>query len=281
GALPLPPPPPPPAVLRAARGQDMPPPPPPRAAGRGAGQGEETGPVRALEPQAGAGAGARTGSGTGVSTGAGARAGARPGAGERRERAAGPDTDGAAGAGAVAGPAQKKLRVSAPPMAPGVTVRVQKAQHVAAPLPLAKAPSAPPQPWAPLTLPAGIGKLLGAGAEAGAGAGVGAKRAVMAAGSQYLAPYGEAGLTAALSWPPGRLRALVAERDPFDERLLVPVGAAKALRDACEKLKKAQKEGGPARELEALESAADAVEACFRQAASAVEDRAKGKTEKE
>lgn len=82
----------------------------------------------------------------------------------------------------------------------------------------------------------GLGAAAGAGKASGGGG--------IAPGD--LAPYGEAGLSVALSVPPERLRRRAAEANPFDERLLVPAEAARKLREAVAQLSSLADEVGPA-----------------------------------
>ena len=51
-----------------------------------------------------------------------------------------------------------------------------------------------------------------------------------------LAPYGEADLAVALTCAPKRLQRIAAEANPFDDRFLVPEGAARRVREAVSRL---------------------------------------------
>ncbi|CAM9916441.1 unnamed protein product, partial [Choristocarpus tenellus] len=133
----------------------------------------------------------------------------------------------------------------------------QQAPPRPSPSPLPKV-SSEPQPWTPLTLPLEVGSL-GSGVVAGA-------KAATGIGVEYLAPYGEAGLAAALMGPPVRLQHRLAEGDPFSQHFLIPAKVAKALAMACSALAE-DYEGGAVRELEVLENAVSAVECCFHRSA--------------
>lgn len=61
-----------------------------------------------------------------------------------------------------------------------------------------------------------------------------------------LAPYGEAELSTALTVPPERLQRSAAETNPFDDRFLVPVDAARRVREAVARLVSLADESGPA-----------------------------------
>lgn len=61
-----------------------------------------------------------------------------------------------------------------------------------------------------------------------------------------LAPYGEAGLSIALSEPPERLKQRLAEANPFDERLQVPADAARRLGESLLQLSSLPDDGGSA-----------------------------------
>lgn len=103
--------------------------------------------------------------------------------------------------------------------------------------------SSPPKAWAPLALPS-VETAVGATAAAttAAGADVKVDGGVSAAD---LAPYGEADLSMALTVPPERLQRSAAEANPFDDRFLVPVGAARSVREAVARLVSLANESGP------------------------------------
>lgn len=109
-----------------------------------------------------------------------------------------------------------------------------------------------PKSWEPLALPSisGIVKPTESttvGASPGLGGGV-ANRAGSGGGiaPADLVPYGEAGLPVALSVPPERLRRQAAEANPFDERLLIPAAAVRALGEAVAQLSNLADDVGPA-----------------------------------
>ncbi|CAM9372167.1 unnamed protein product, partial [Ectocarpus fasciculatus] len=117
-----------------------------------------------------------------------------------------------------------------------------------------------PKAWAPLALPAAAAATAAAAVGQGGTTGDGVSPA-------DLAPYGEAELSTALTVPPERLQRSAAEANPFDDRFLVPTDAARGVKEAVARLVSLADESGPAGrnlECEALEAAADCVEACFR-----------------
>lgn len=77
---------------------------------------------------------------------------------------------------------------------------------------------------------------MGTGAATATAAGAGADVTVDGVSAADLGPYGEADLSIALTTPPERLQRLAAEADPFDDRFLVPVGAARRVREAVARL---------------------------------------------
>lgn len=120
------------------------------------------------------------------------------------------------------------------------------------PLPTATAPkeSLLPKSWEPLVLPPVSSVVKPVESTTVVSSGLGATSAGKTGGGGIapgdLAPYGEAGLSVALSAPPERLRRRVAEANPFDERLLVPAEAARKLREAVTQLSSLANEVGPA-----------------------------------
>ena len=102
--------------------------------------------------------------------------------------------------------------------------------------------SSPPKAWALLALPS-VEKALGA--TAGATVAGGGDVTVDGVSAADLAPYGEADLLMALTAQPERLQRLAGEANPFNDRFLVPVGAARRVREAVTRLVSLGDASGP------------------------------------
>lgn len=103
--------------------------------------------------------------------------------------------------------------------------------------------SYPPKAWAPLALPST--ETTAAATAAAATASGAADVTVDGVSAADLAPYGEADLSMALTVPPERLQRSAAEANPFDDRFLVPVGAARRVKEAVARLVSLADESGP------------------------------------
>ncbi|CBN76697.1 expressed unknown protein [Ectocarpus siliculosus] len=176
----------------------------------------------------------------------------------------------AASAAVVGGTAAPAAAAAAAPRkrtVPKAASSSSSSDKPSSPPPPAASPSGPgpskdssslPKAWAPLALPAAAATAAAVGQGGTTGDGV---------SPADLAPYGEAELSTALTVPPERLQRSAAEANPFDDRFLVPADAARGVKEAVARLVSLADESGPAGrnlECEALDAAADCVEACFR-----------------